>query len=333
MPPTSELSRPKVLLHSWSLARHILGRKLEIMRLPGMAAEAGFQGVEWLDRLMPSFEPGYWDELSAAQTQVGLSLAAFSLSMDLGLSPQAVAAQKDRAQAILGMCPRLGVQAVRVSIGSGGRMSLARLMLLTQPGSKRAGEPRPLNSLSRGLYKLALKLPRRGKRAGDKADSLALQSAAWSLQPLVRQAANLGIVLAVENHFGLTSHPEDLLALLDLVNHDAAKQNAHENQDAGWAQRSPLAGGGLGVCLDTGNYPLEVDPAEAVGLLAPHAVHLHWKLRSNPISAEERRNLSLHADVLKTAGYNGMISVEYEGPGDGLAGAKAGLELANQLMG
>lgn len=333
MPPTSDLVRPKALLHSWSLARDILGRKLDLMSLPDMAAKAGFLGVEWLDRLMPSFDPGYWDELGAAQKEAGLSAAAFSLSMDLGAGPQAVAAQKDRAQAILGLCPRLGVQAVRVSIGSGGRLSLARLMLLTQPGSKKASEPRPLNSLSRALYKLAFKLPRPAKQAGDKVDPLALQSAAWSLQPLARQAANLGLILGVENHFGLTSHPEDLLTILDLVTGAPNNPTDHEHQDAGWAERAPMAGSGVGVCLDTGNYPLEVDPAEAAGLLAPHTVHVHWKLKSNPISAEERQNLSLHADALKAAGYLGMISVEYEGPGNGLTGAKAGLELANQLMG
>ncbi len=332
MPLKADLPHPISLLHVWSLARDILNRKLDIMTVPDLAVEAGFQGVEWLDRLMPSFDPGYWSELAEAQNKAGLDAAAFSLSLDLGANPQSVAAQKDLAQAILGLCPRLGVKTVRVSIGGGGPLSMARLMLLTQPGGQGAGEPQPLNRRGRGLYKLMLKLPLSAKHAGDEADPLALQSVAWSLQPLARQAANLGITLAVENHFGLTSHPRDILSLLDLVNGEAASQDEHENKDAGWAERSPTGDGDLGVCLDTGNYPINIDPAEAAGLLAPRAVHVHWKLKSNPPSQDERNNAMLHADALKAAGFAGMISVEYEGPGDGLNGAWAGLELLNEMM-
>lgn len=330
--PSHSASDPKpILLHVWSLAREILSGKLDILDVPALAAEAGFQGVEWLDRLMPSYEPGFWAELASAQKQAGLTSSAFSLSLDLAADPQIVAAQKDRAQAIIGLCPKLGVQALRVGVGGGGRLSMARLLSLSQTGANRAGEPRPLNSMGRGIYRLMLSLPRPAKRAGAKADPMAMQSAAWSLQPLARQTANLGMRLGVENHYGLTSHPQDLLSLIDLTLGDASGQNLHENQDAGWAARSPLAKGGLGVCLDTGNHPVNVDQTEAASLLAPRAVHVHWKLKRNPPSDEERRNLALHAEHLRASGYEGAVSVEYEGKGAGLAGAKAGLELLGEL--
>lgn len=327
------MSQPIALLHTWSLANEILSKQLDPMDLPGMAAGAGFKGVEWLDRLMPSFEPAYWDELAAAQKDAGLDAAAFSLSLELGAKPQATASQKERAQAILSLCPHLGVKAVRVSIGGGGGLSIARLMLLTQQGMSRAGDPQPLTPMGRGLYRLLLKLPPQSKEAGEPADELALQSAAWSLQPLTRQAANLGISLGVENHYGLTSHPHDILTLLDLVNESRAAKTEHEHSDAGWAERSPTAGHGLGVCLDTGNYPKGVDPVEAARLLAPRAVHVHWKLRSNPPGEKERVNLEQQAQALNAAGFSGMASVEYEGPGRGLDGAKQGLELLRQMLG
>lgn len=327
------MTSPIALLHTWSLASEILSKQLDPTDLPGMAVAAGFQGVEWLDRLMPSFEPAYWDQLAAAQKDAGLDAAAFSLSLELNARPQALAAQKERAQAILGLCPRLGVKAVRVSIGGGGGLSMARLLLLTQPLMNREGEPQPLNSLGRGMYRLLLKLPPQSKQAGEPVDELALQSAAWSLQPLARQAASLGISLGLENHFGLTSHARDMLTLLDLVNQSQATQDEHEHSDAGWAQRSATAEGGLGVCLDTGNHPDGVDPAEAARLLAPRAVHVHWKLKSNPPSEEERANLRQQAEALSAAGYAGMASVEYQGPGLGLEGAKQGLLLLREMMG
>jgi len=331
MPPPSAPGPTSKLLHVWSLAREILSHKLDLLEVPALAAEAGFKGVEWLDRLMPSYEPGFWDELAGAQKQAGLTTSAFSLSLDLAADPQIVAAQKDRAQAIIGLGPKLGVQALRVGVGGGGRLSMARLLSLSQPGANRAGEPRPLNSLGRGMYKLMLGLPRPEKRAGAQADPMALQSAAWSLQPLARQTANLGMRLGVENHYGLTSHPQDLLSLIDLTMGDAGGQGLHENQDTGWAARSPLAKGGLGVCLDTGNHPVNLDPAEAASLLAPRAVHVHWKLKRNPPSDEERRNLALHAEHLRASGYDGAVSVEYDGKGGGLAGAKAALALLGEL--
>ena len=331
MPAKSAPFRGPILLHVWSIARELLTRKIDMLDVPALAAQAGFQGVEWLDRLMPSFEPAFWEKLASAQEKAGLEASAFSLSLELTASPQSIAAQKDRAQAIIGLCPRLGVQALRVGIGGGARLSMARLMALTQAG---AGEPGPLNALGRSLYKLMLSLPRPVKRAGARADAMALQSAAWSLQPLARQAAGLGILLGVENHFGLTSHAEDLLTLLDLIAGEENSQGLHENQDAGWAARSPLsplAGGGVGACLDTGNYPQGVDPGKAAALLAPRAVHVHWKLKSIPPADEERRVLAMHAEYLKAAGYGGAFSVEYEGKVGCLAGAKAGLELLREL--
>jgi sugar phosphate isomerase/epimerase len=331
LPPSAPAAAPK-LLHVWSLGRELLSRKLDIMEVPALAAESGFQGVEWLDRLMPSFDPDFWQELNQVQARAGFKASAFSLSLELTADSQSIAAQKDQAKTIIGLCPKLGVDALRVSVGGGGRFSMARLMAQTQAaGGKRAGEPRPLNALSRGLYKLMLRLPQPAKNAGGRADAMTLQSAAWSLQPLARQAASLGMRLGVENHFGLTSHPQDLLTLLDLTMGDAAKKDLRQNQDAGWAERSPLTGGGLGVCLDTGNHPLGVDPTEAARLLAPRAVHVHWKLKNNPPSDDERQSLAIHAEHLRAAGYDGLVSVEYEGKGAGLAGAKAALDLLRGL--
>ena len=53
----------RLLLHAWSLRRPLLGGKLKASDLPGLAVELGLQGVEWLDRLLPSYDPGDWSEL------------------------------------------------------------------------------------------------------------------------------------------------------------------------------------------------------------------------------------------------------------------------------
>jgi len=46
----------RVLLAQVSLLPEILGKKISAGDLPRLAAQNGFQGVEWLDRLLPSLE-------------------------------------------------------------------------------------------------------------------------------------------------------------------------------------------------------------------------------------------------------------------------------------
>jgi L-ribulose-5-phosphate 3-epimerase len=106
---------------------------------------------------------------------------------------------------------------------------------------------------------------------------------------------------AVENHGGLSSDPAVL---------------------AGFVQRfhSPY----LGVCLDFGNF--EGDPKDlekSLGSLAPHAIHVHAKSREFNAQGEETQiDYRMCLSALKSAGYAGVISIEYEGDGDPAIGMK-----------
>jgi sugar phosphate isomerase/epimerase len=131
------------------------------------------------------------------------------------------------------------------------------------------------------------------------------------------------MVLGVENHFGYTSHAQDLLRVLEL----AAAGTAGDRGEEGWAVRG--GGGVAGVCLDTGNLLPGQDPARVAEQLAPRAVHVHFKSFRPQDPAERRRNQVMLA-ALARAGYRGSFSVEYEGPGDGLAGAVAAAAQARE---
>ncbi len=303
-------AQPRVLLHSWSLARGLLSGQLSCPELVAEAAIAGFDGVEWLDRLLPSFDPGLLLELGQTQRQAGLGQGAYSLCLELGVSPGRLAEQVDRAKAVLGLLPRLGVGAVRVSLGGGGRLSVSRLLSLTEAlRGRRDRDASPLSPLSRAVYRLLLSTPGpRPKPAPAPADPLALQSAAWVLQPLARQARDLGLLLGVENHWGLTARPGDLLRLVDLT------------------------GEGLGVCLDLGNLAAGQDPADVFERLAPAAVHVHFKTHAgDPESEAQSGGYSGAMAALAAAGYSGAFAAEHQGPGDGLAGARAGADLCRRL--
>lgn len=311
MPPADRDGRGcRVLLHTWSLARPLLGGRLSCLELTAEAAMAGFDGVEWLDRLLPSYDPGFLLELGQSQRQAGLGPAAYSMSLEMGASPARLAEQVDRAKAVLGLLPRLRVAAVRVCLGGGGRLSVSGALYLSESlRGRRAREAAPLSPLSRAVYRLLTRPgPLRPGRPPAPAEPMALQSAAWALQPLARQARDLGLSLGVENHRGLAARPEDLLSLLD------------------------AAGEGLGVCLDLGNLQEGIDRAGAFDLLAPAAVHVHFKTSAvDPAREAEAGGYAGAMAALARAGYGGAFAAEYQGAGDGLSGARAGAALCRRL--
>ncbi len=317
---------PRILLHAWSLAAPLLRGRLASAQLPALAAGAGFDGLEWLDRLLPSWERPVWRELGQAQTQAGLGPGGLSLCLELRASKPLVAQQVDLAKELLSQCADLGARVVRVGIGGGSGASLGRLLLsLERHRNPQARLRRPLGCLARGAYGLWLGTGRPSLAASrplpPRAGDLELQSAAWALQPLARLAQDLGLTLALENHYGLTSHAEDMLLLKDLVWRAGLESRAGE-------------GTPLGICLDLGNFHPQIDRRAAVELLAPAVAHVHFKTRQlDPGPEAGQGDYAGLLQSLARAGYGGCFSVEYEGPGDGLAGARAAAELLRGLWG
>ena len=190
-------------------------------------------------------------------------------------------------------------------------------MALERLRTKSARDARPLGPLSLALYRLVAGRLRGASAASLKpaveADPWLLQSAAWALQPLARQARDLGITLVLENHFGITGRTDDLLHIVE---------------------KTQEGGGPLGVCLDTGNFSKGQDPPEIVKGLALLVGHVHFKTFQKDSAADARRlDYAAQITALKQAGYDGLFSVEYQGKGDGLAGAVAGADLLQDLWG
>lgn len=104
-------------------------------------------------------------------------------------------------------------------------------------------------------------------------------------------AGKHGVILALENHGGLTESPAGMLALVKDV-------------------RSPW----FGVNLDTGNFHGS-DPYADLVQLAPYAVNVQVKVSLHPAGgsrgpADMRRLGKMMADV----GYRGYVVLEYEEP-------------------
>jgi L-ribulose-5-phosphate 3-epimerase len=103
------------------------------------------------------------------------------------------------------------------------------------------------------------------------------------------KAAECGVVLALENHWGLTRTPEGLLRVLNSI-------------------ASPWLGG----LMDTGNF-LE-DPYDKLKQIAPKTVYVQAKTY---YGGGEWYTLDLDykriAKILQEANYTGYVSLEFEG--------------------
>lgn len=112
------------------------------------------------------------------------------------------------------------------------------------------------------------------------------------IEQCLPKAAECGVLLALENHWGLTNTPEGMLRIADQIN-------------------SPW----FGIMLDTGNF-LE-DPYDRLEQLAPRAKFIQAKTY---YGGGEWYTLDLDypriARLLTKAGYRGYVSLEMEGKED-----------------
>jgi L-ribulose-5-phosphate 3-epimerase len=112
------------------------------------------------------------------------------------------------------------------------------------------------------------------------------------IQRCLPKAEECGVILALENHWGLARTPEGLLRLLSSI-------------------QSPWLGG----LMDTGNF-LE-DPYDKLAMIAPKTVYVQAKTY---YGGGEWYTLDLDykriARILAAAGYTGYVSLEMEGKED-----------------
>ena len=124
-----------------------------------------------------------------------------------------------------------------------------------------------------------------------------------SIQDCLPYAEQAGVVLALENHWGLTRTPEGLLRIVNSI-------------DSPW----------LGVLMDTGNF-LE-DPYEKLEEIAPQPVFVEAKTY---YGGGEWYTLDLDysriAEILNKVEYKGYISLEFEGKENANTGVPKSIEL------
>jgi sugar phosphate isomerase/epimerase len=247
-----------------------------------LAAEMGFDGVEVLQVQMTDKSPGALREIKRRAFSLGLDLMGFSTHQGF-VTPDREKWQSDIDHTVgcLEQAYQLGVPTMRVNTG-------------------RWGTSKDFDTLmaNRGIE------PRLDGYSDDDGFSWVIEA----YSKLVPEAEKRGVVMGLENHWGLGLTPEGVMRVVEAVG-------------------SPW----LRVTLDTGNF-LE-DPYDRLAQLAPHTVLVQAKTyhgggRWYTLDLDYRRI----AGILDAAGYRGYISLEYEGKEDPLTAVPASLALMREVF-
>lgn len=114
---------------------------------------------------------------------------------------------------------------------------------------------------------------------------------AANIRSLLPDAERAGVVLALENHGGITAQPDDMLQLIEEVG------------ESPW----------FGVNFDGGNFAIP-DPYAGLEKIAPFAVNAQLKvaIRREPKGAKEPADLARTIGILRDANYRGYVALEFE---------------------
>jgi sugar phosphate isomerase/epimerase len=138
--------------------------------------------------------------------------------------------------------------------------------------------------------------------ARESSDALAL--AVKSCRHLVRRAEKLGLNLLIENHGGISSDPEMLTQLIKAVSSER-----------------------MGACPDFGGFA-EVVRYDALEKIMPLAKLVHAKSYAFDEKGEETTiDYARCMQLVKSSGFSGVLSIEYEGEGDQFEGIRKTKEL------
>lgn len=132
-----------------------------------------------------------------------------------------------------------------------------------------------------------------GKQKKKQSYEEALEQCVSGINESLEYAEKKGVILALENHGGITATPEQLLKIVDQV------------------KSSPC----FGINFDSGNFRTK-DPYGDLEQIAPYAVNAQLKIEMHADGKTEKADFPRIINILKQASYRGYVVLEYEGKDD-----------------
>ncbi len=252
-----------VAVSTYSFWRYRAASRLKIADCIALAGQMGFDAVEILEKQMHRKDRAYLQSLKRQAFTAGLALCGMSTHQDF-VSPKVAerAANVKKTVASIELAYALGIPTIRVNTGRWGTTrSFTELM------KNRGVEPPLPGYTDKDAYPWVIE----------------------SLGKCLPAAERCGVVLGLENHWGLGLTPEGVLRIVNAV-------------------KSPW----LQVTMDTGNF-LE-DPYDKLAKLAPKAVFVQAKTYyGGGTWYTLKLDYARIAALLRKVNYRGYISLEYEG--------------------
>lgn len=249
----------------------------DVEKCIAISAEMGFDGVEILHRQMTDETPAYLQKLKRTALVNGVDLCGFSTHQGF-LSPDKEKRQKNIDETIryIRMAYEMGIPTMRVNTGTWGTSKDFDDLMAHR------GIEQPIEGYT---------------------DEDGFKWVIDSLEKCLPEAEKCGVLLGLENHWGLGRTPEGVMRIVNAI-------------DNPWLQ----------VTLDTGNF-LE-DPYDRLEIMAPKAVYVQAKTYfGGGLWYTLDLDYPRIANLLHKQGYRGYVALEFEGREDPLTGISKSLSL------
>lgn len=137
----------------------------------------------------------------------------------------------------------------------------------------------------------------------------ALDRCVEGINESLKYAAQKGVFLALENHGGITSTPDQLLSIVKRVD------------DSPW----------FGINFDSGNFATD-DPYGDLAKIAPYTINAQIKTEITQGGKKSEADLERIVKILRDAGYRGYVVLEYEAAEDPLIAVPRYLKQLRSLI-
>jgi L-ribulose-5-phosphate 3-epimerase len=249
---------------------HFLPEKVPIEFVMEKSRELELDGVEILHVQMESENSNYIKSLKSLALSLGLDIYCLATHQNF-VKPSRKQREKEveHTKRCLEIAYKLGAPAIRLNSGRWGTIkSFDELM------ANKGREPSIPGYTDDDAFKWVVE----------------------SIEECLPVAENLGVVMALENHWGLTATPEGVVRIIEAVN-------------SKW----------LKALMDTGNF-IE-DTYDSLRKIAPYTILVHVKTYyGGGVWYELNIDYSKVFNILREAGYKGYLSIEFEGKEDAASG-------------
>ncbi len=293
----------RIFLSSWSIRDQLDSGKLHLKQLPRLARQHDFAGVELVDRHFSNLSENYFESIISEikANSIGITLA---LTTDFSSrNSESLQQQTDYVTKMLNVAQRLQSGVIRILLGGSELFVQKLIKKISAPKNNSPAldavkkRKKFISVLQRiRLFPILHRLTIQKQKLKSQVSEFIMDNIFQALDELVPLAQRRGISLAIENHWGISTLPENIIQIV---------QHYHSDY--------------LGTCPDFGNFTIHQNRYKEIEKLLPFAKEVHAKSYQFDRDGNEKKiDYQQCISMLKRTNFEGPLVVEYEGNGQKL---------------